>query len=261
MNASFIELGIDACYVPMLTDDAPATVSAFRALNFAGYSVTLPHKETVMNALDDIDGIAREIGAVNTIVRRDDDSLWGTNTDCAAAISSIETALGTKTQSDALPLKGKRVAVIGARGVARAIGFGLKAAGAEITLYNRTLAKAEELASELNCQARPLSEAAGLVADVICNATSVGMAPDIDATPVPAKVFKPGMVAFDAVYHPLMTRFLRDAQAAGCTIVTGLEMFVGQAAEQFRLWTGRAAPVEVMRNVVLAHLSKREESL
>lgn len=259
MNASFAAMGIDACYVPMLTDDAPATVKAFRTLNFAGYSVTLPHKETVMEALDEIDDLARQIGAVNTIVRRDDGSLWGTNTDCAAAISSIEDALSGTPKSGTSPLAGKRVTIIGARGVARAIGFGLKHAGARITICNRTPAKAEELAAELGCATAALTEAGSLGANVICNATSVGMHPDVEESPVPASVFKPGMVAFDAVYHPLETRFLREAKSTGCVIVTGLEMFVGQAAEQFRLWTGRQAPTELMRNVALEHLAAREE--
>ena len=258
MNASFLDAQIDACYVPMLVDDAPATVSAFRSLGFAGYSVTLPHKEAVMGALDDIDELARQIGAVNTVVRQPDGSLWGTNTDCAAAIASIEAALGASGQAGISVLKDKRVTIIGARGVARAIGFGLKRAGALITIYNRTVSRAEELAGELDCEFRGLAEAASLQADVVCNATSVGMHPDIDASPVPKSVLKPGMVVFDAVYHPLMTRFLREAESAGCTVVTGLEMFVGQAAEQFRLWTGIDAPTDIMHSVVLEHLTGRK---
>ncbi len=96
-----------------------------------------------------------------------------------------------------------------------------------------------------------------LEADVICNATSVGMSPREEESPVSAGVFRKGMVAFDAVYHPLMTRFLREAQDAGCVVVTGLEMFVGQAAEQFRLWTGQVGVTELMRKVVLEKLGEQ----
>lgn len=258
LNAAFIDADLDACYVPMLTDDAPATVGAFRALEFSGYSVTLPHKEVVMGALDEVESIARDIGAVNTIVRRPDGALWGANTDCEAAIASIEVALPPNASSRS-PLAGRKTALIGARGAARAIGFGLKRAGAVITVYNRTVEKARELAAELKCDYAGLDQIQNLQADVVANATSVGMHPDVDQTPVPASVLRPGMVVFDAVYRPLFTRLLREAQAAGCKVVTGLEMFVGQAAEQFRLWTGLRPPVDLMRRIVLEHLEKRTE--
>ncbi len=248
-NAAFQSLGIDAVYLPFKVEgDVANFIDAFRGLPVHGYSVTIPHKEAVAAALDEVDPVARDIGAVNTIVNRKG-RLVGSNTDWTAAISAIESELPDGG------LAGRRVALIGAGGTARAIAFGLKAKGAQTTIYNRTGDRAAALAKDVGCASRPFDALDTLEADVIANSTSIGMYPVVDASPVPATVLKPGIVVFDAVYNPVCTRLLADAEEAGCRSVSGLQMFVNQAVQQFETWTGMTAPRELMEAVTREKLA------
>jgi 3-dehydroquinate dehydratase/shikimate dehydrogenase len=276
-NAAFAHLGMNCVYVPMLVDDVTGFLARFRALA-KGFSVTLPHKERAMDSADEIDPLTKRIGALNTLVVKDG-KLIGANTDLPAAIGAMEQALGadpcatSPTESmmprpsryhasgahgeeGASPLRGKRVAVIGARGTARAIILGLVDAGAEVKIYNRTVERARLLAEEFGASWAGLDALAEIKsADVLVNTTPVGMWPKVDASPVPADVLHKGMLVFDAVYNPLETRLLREARERGCLCVSGLEMFVLQAAEQFRLFTGQEPPVDVMRDAVTRRLT------
>jgi shikimate dehydrogenase len=162
-------------------------------------------------------------------------------------------------------LSGKRAAVIGARGTARAVAFGLVEAGARVRIYNRTTTRARTLAAELSssfpdgprCEWSALDELSGLSdADVIVNTTPVGMHPRVDESIVLADALRKGMLVFDAVYNPVETKLIREARERGALTVTGLEMFVAQAAEQFELFTGEKPPVEVMRSAVEARLGR-----
>jgi len=230
-----------------------------------GYSVTIPHKENAVKAVDEVDSFVRQIGALNTIVNRND-RLYGYNTDWLAAITAIEKVMADKPtdplqsamgnrQSAITPLLGKRVALLGAGGTARAIAFGLKHRGASTYILNRTVERAEKLAQEVGCQWGPLGHLGRLEYDVLVNTTSIGMHPKVDETPAPAELLRKGLVVFDAVYNPPVTRLLREAQAAGCITASGVDMFVGQAVAQFELWTGQPAPAEVMREVVMRRLT------
>jgi 3-dehydroquinate dehydratase/shikimate dehydrogenase len=176
------------------------------------------------------------------------------NTDASAAVSALEEALrggpAPGKPGNQSPLRGKRVILIGAGGAARAVAFGLVARGAEVTVANRTRARAVRLARELRCGSCALSELASREAHVLINATSVGMRPNVDETPAPASVLRKDMVVFDAVYNPPETRLIREAKAAGCPTITGIAWFVNQAAAQFELWTGKPAPLEVMERVI-----------
>ncbi|MDF1614205.1 shikimate dehydrogenase [Desulfurivibrio dismutans] len=241
-NAAFAATGLDKVYVPLPALDGAAAVAAIRALGIAGASVTIPHKETVIPELDSVDPVAAKIGAVNTIVRRGD-QLHGANTDWLGA----NQALG-----EALELAGARVLLLGAGGSARAIGFGLLEAGAMVTLASRTPAKGQELARQLGCPWRPLAQAAKQPADALVNATSVGMGPMADQSPVAAAALANFPVVMDIVYSPLDTRLLREAAAAGCRCIDGLAMLLYQGAAQFTMWTGQEAPVEVMRQQLSA---------
>ncbi len=251
-NAAFAAAGLNAVYVPLKVERVEEFIREFRRLNVQGYSVTIPHKENAMKAVDEVDAFVRQIGALNTIVNRDG-RLYGYNTDWQAAIGAVEKVMPPVVGGS--PLRGKRVVLLGAGGTARAIAFGLKHKGAHTHILNRTVERAEQLASEVGCRWGPLENLERLECDVLINTTSIGMHPKVAETPAPAPLLRKGMVVFDAVYNPPVTRLLREAEAAGCLIASGVDMFVGQAAAQFELWTGRSAPADVMREVVLRRLT------
>jgi len=278
-NAAFQSLDMNAVYTLFRVLDPVAFVREFIPLGFEGISVTIPHKEHVMTELDEIDPVAKKIGAVNTICVCDG-KRYGRNTDWMAAVRSIEKAVRRRLGRDAL--KGLSAVMIGAGGAARAIAFGLVEAGVSVGIFNRTVERAKTLAEdvakvegletvpwnasdELRQNGRiiygglPLDGALRDVCDILVNASSIGMHPRIEASPVDKTFFRSDMVVFDAVYNPLRTKFLREAEAVGCEIVMGLEMFVGQAVEQFELWTGRTAPADVMAAVVKDRLRERAE--
>ena len=237
-NAAFVELGLNSVYVPFPVQDVAAALNGFKALHVRGVSVTIPHKQAVIPLLDEIDPMAARIGAVNTLLIDDKSGIKGFNTDWLGA----NRALG-----DCLELRSKKIMLLGAGGAARAIGFGLLEAGAEVVLASRTKKSGEKLAGELNCDWHPLADLADLAADGLVNATSVGMAPNINDSPVPRKALINFPVVMDIVYAPLETRLLREAGAAGCQTINGLAMLLYQGVAQFELWTGRDAPLTIMK--------------
>jgi 3-dehydroquinate dehydratase/shikimate dehydrogenase len=244
-NSSFMEKGLNSVYVPMKVLDIETFIKDFRKMDFHGFSVTIPHKESILPLLDDIDPVAGKIGAINTVVNQDG-KLTGHNTDCMAAVKGLEGGL----EGEKRTLKDKKVAIIGAGGAARAIAFGLKEKGCDITIYNRTLERAKRLSNDVGCKFSRFEEISELNTDILINSTSIGMFPNIEESPVPKDVLKDDMVVFDAVYNPIETRLLKDAKERGCHTVNGLTMFINQAAEQFRLWTGIEPSGKLMENVV-----------
>ncbi|MCX5649018.1 MAG: shikimate dehydrogenase [Planctomycetota bacterium] len=262
-NAAFASLGLDAVYLPFWVEGDPAAfVRAFREFGFDGYSVTIPHKQKVMEAMDEISPLARRVGAMNTVVRRPDGSLFGTNTDISAGLASIEAVVGKGW------LLGKRALLLGAGGLGRALAFALADAGTILTITDLDITRSESLAREVgsvavqsairNFTRRSLGEGgpkSAMAFDVVLNCSPVGMHPDVDASPVPAEMLRKDMVVYDAVYNPAETKLLRDARAAGCRTVAGIDHFVRQAVEQFELWTGQSAPVQMMRETVLSALA------
>jgi shikimate dehydrogenase len=246
-NRAFATTGTNAVYLAFRVTDLDSAIKGIKALNVKGVSVTVPHKIAVMEYLDDVEETAVKIGAVNTIVH-DRGKLIGYNTDWFGAIE----ALRTRTS-----IEGKSVALIGAGGAARAIGFGLKSAGGRLTILNRSRTTGEHLAGELQADFLPLEACQPGRYDVLINTTPVGMHPDTAATPIANKELSPEMVVMDIVYNPLETRFLKEADATGCRTINGVDMFVFQGAQQFELWTGQKAPVEVMRRAVLEALKAK----
>ncbi|MGA1874337.1 MAG: shikimate dehydrogenase [bacterium] len=238
-NRAFQHLGLDKIYVNFLVDEVTSFIQSFKGY-ISGLSVTMPHKQSIMNCLNRIDPLAQRIGAVNTVVKKGG-SLIGYNTDCMGAIQAIEAVI---------PLEKKKVTLLGAGGVSRAVAWGVVDRGAILTILNRTVSKAQELAGELGCQAGSLEESRSLDCDLLINGTSIGMAPQIDEMPIPDSSLKSEMVVFDTIYNPAQTRLLREAQARGCRTISGLEMFLYQAAAQFNLWTGLPAPIEIMRSAL-----------
>ena len=236
-NAAFRHLGLDAVYLAFDVEPAalaPAVAGA-RTLGLRQLAVSLPHKEAVMAHLDEIDPVARRIGAVNTVTLRDG-RLQGSNTDWLGAVRALEAHAS---------LDGARAVVLGAGGSARAVVFGLRERGARVTVLNRTPERAEALASDLGADASgPLSDLGRTPHDVLVNTTAVGLRSD--DSPVEASAIARGAVVMDAVYDPERTRLLRDAEARGARVVSGKWMLVYQAAEQLTLWSGREAPIGVM---------------
>jgi len=260
-NAAFKELGIDYLYLPFRVKqgDLQKAIEGMRALNITGLNVTIPHKVAVTHFLDKLDPLAEKIGAVNTIVN-DSGILTGYNTDAGGFLQALSER-GIKPE-------GKNMVILGAGGASRAISFILADRGAKLVILNRLLEFewAEELANrishifnkkvkalELNREnlARVLGEA-----DILVNATSVGMAPDIDETPVDADLLSSGLIVFDIVYNPMKTRLLREAEASGATTIGGLDMLVWQGALAFEKWTGKKAPVEVMKREAMKLLKE-----
>ena len=244
-NAAFAEIDRDAVYLPLWVEgDAAAFVQAMREFDFRGYSVTIPHKQTVMAAADCVEPLAARIGAVNTLRRRDDGTLFATNTDWTAGVAAIEAVVGEGW------LEGKRALIVGAGGVGRAMAFGLAQRGALVTLADVDEVRAEALAAEAGVSHVAHTEMTTPACDILLNCTPVGMHPKTDASSVPREMLREGLVVYDAVYNPAETRLLTEAREAGCRTVCGIDHFVRQAVEQFELWTGAPAPVETMRRVV-----------
>jgi len=194
----------------------------------AGFSVTQPHKQAIIKYLKSTDQAASAIGAVNTVIRKPD-GLWGTNTDGQGALDALESLLKVAEQ---------RVLILGAGGAARAIAFEARHRGAVVTIANRTNSKAEKLASDLGLEWITMGSLGKASFDILVNATSVGMTPKTENSPVHKTLLK-GKTVFDAVYNPPMTRLLMDARDSGSAIVSGVEMYVNQAAKQSELYLGR----------------------
>jgi len=246
-NAAFRQTGQNGVYVALHVTDLPGAVAGVRALNIHGCSVTIPHKVAVMDLLDQVDPMSRRIGAVNTIVN-DDGRLCGFNSDSPGAMA----ALLEKT-----PVARRRVAVIGAGGASRALAHGVQVHGGQLTIVNRSQDRGRRLASALDCDFCPLVDFSGVGFDILINTTSVGMTPNTDQMPVGHACLRPGMTVMDVVYNPLETRLLSAAKEAGCTVVDGVAMFVHQGAIQFEHWTGKKAPIQLMKKAVLKVLMEK----
>ena len=263
-NAALGEINYDGVYVPLLVDNMETFLNTFNQADWAGFSVTIPHKEAALRWAAEADQVALAIGAANTLVRQPDGALKAYNTDWSAAIAAIERGFGgdgTLAEAGKSPLQGKTVVILGAGGAGRALAFGAAVQGANVIIANRSLERAKELAEALEPQARGvgLDEIANgnVTGDVLVNTTSVGMHPNVEETPVPAATLSGYQLVFDAVYTPLQTRLLKEAAAAGCIVVTGEKMFVGQAVDQFRLFTGEEPSAELMTKVLLDSLSRK----
>jgi 3-dehydroquinate dehydratase/shikimate dehydrogenase len=254
-DAAFFALGLDAVYVPFEARDARAFLRRMahprtRELdwNLRGLSVTAPHKSTVIGALDSVEETAREIGAVNTILIEGEE-LRGYNTDAVAALAPL---------AGLIELRGARAAVLGAGGAARALLWALRRAGATPTVFARDPARASAVARKFGARSGELSGARFGGFDLVVNATPLGtrgaLEPETAAT---AEQLRGARAAYDLVYNPADTRFMREARAANCPVVVGgLPMLVAQAAAQFELWARKPAPLEAMRRAAEGRLSE-----
>src|SRR3989338_7804181 len=237
-NAIYQKEGVDAVMLAFGNPDISVLVAAVRALPIHLAAVTMPHKQTIMPLLDEIDATARDIGAVNTVVNRDG-KLTGFNTDVkgiAAALSGVDLSAGGGSSSGG---KGANVLLVGAGGAALTVAYHLHREGAHIFCHNRDRAQAEVLCKAFDGPFIETEDFAKQPFDVIVNATPIGMSPNVDAMPVPEEIIQKETAVFDLVYSPLETKLLRTADARGARAISGLVMFLAQGLEQERLWLGR----------------------
>jgi len=262
-NAAFEKLGLNYLYIPFRVkrEELGKAIEGMKSLNIRGLNVTIPHKVAVIRFLDELDPLAKKIGAVNTIVNNDG-VLKGYNTDAAGFLQAL--------LEKGIEPGGKKVVVLGAGGASRAISLILAEEGGHLVILNRRLELdwAVDLASKISKIFKKEVKALELVkgnlaavlkkADILVNATSVGMSPNINETPVAADLLKPSLIVFDLVYNPIKTRLLREAEQAGAKTISGLDMLVWQGALAFEQWTGIKAPVELMREEVIKVLQGHE---
>lgn len=259
-NRVFDKLGMDYCYMPVevTKKNLKRVFSGLKAMNVAGFNVTIPHKIAIMEYLDELDPLAATIGAVNTICVNSDGKTTGYNTDGEGFMRSLE-------DEAKISVTGKRVFLLGCGGGARAIAMTLAFHGAEkIYLHNRTVAKAEGLSEEINDKIRPCTEVVTSLKDqkealencsILINSTSLGMHPHDDVLPIDESLISPHLIVADIVYNPLMTKLLRTARDKGCAIVPGLGMLIYQGAAAFKLFTDVEPLVEEMSEVAYALMS------
>ncbi len=256
-NEAFRHEGLNICYTAFCVQDLAAAMNGVRALGILGLSVTIPHKVAVLDHLDEVDEIARGIGSVNTVIQKDG-KLLGYNSDGMGALRALK--------EGSAELDGRRVTIIGSGGAARAIAFtlGTQAPLKEIHLLGIDQEECGNLCEDLRravpvpVRWTPFSQETLRqdlqASDGVVHCTPVGMHPNEGESLVGRDDLRPGQFVFDIVYTPLQTRLLREAEAAGCRVIQGVEMFIHQAVFQFELWTGRKAPVECMRRVVMESL-------
>jgi 3-dehydroquinate dehydratase / shikimate dehydrogenase len=248
-NAGFRARRIDAVYLPFLVRALRDFLGAIEPLRVAGFSVTLPHKETILRHLDDCDPLAGAIGAVNTVVVRAKGKLYGYNTDYVGVLRALERRM---------PLRGSRVLILGAGGAARAVAFALAQSGASVCICARRPKRAEALARAVGGEAVARARLRREFFDAIVNATPIGMHPFAGDSPLEARELNCRLV-FDTIYRPRVTKLLQLAARRGIETVSGLEMFVAQGTAQWEIWTGEGAPAEAMRRAVERGLESEEK--
>ena len=249
-NAGFIARRMNAIYLPFHVEDLKDFIDSIPRFGIRGFSVTLPHKRSILNYLNGCDRLAAKIAAVNTVVVRGAGGLYGYNTDYVGVLRTLQSRM---------PLPGSRVLIIGAGGAARAVAFALARAGSAICVSARRSEQATRLAKAVDGEAIARPRLRHEFFDAIVNATPVGMFPAVGESPLEARELNCRLV-FDTIYRPRVTRLLELAARRGVETVSGVEMFLAQGTAQWEIWTGERAPVEVMRRAVLAALLREETS-
>jgi shikimate dehydrogenase len=258
-NAAFQAVGLDFAFLAFRVKPAEveSAVNGVRALNIRGLNVTMPHKTAIINHLDRVDLSAQIVNSVNTVLNKEN-LLFGFNTDGVGAVKALK--------ENGVELKGRKVLLLGAGGAARAIAYALAKEADELAVLNRTVKQAQAMARLLEKSFNKKIASGSLSpsdvetnirdSDILINATSVGMKPKSDDSPVAPKMLRRNMAVMDIVYNPIETRLSKDAKAAGAEVISGVEMLIYQGAASFEIWTGKSAPVEVMRQAALSHLQK-----
>jgi 3-dehydroquinate dehydratase/shikimate dehydrogenase len=251
-NAAMRKAGYNGVYLPIRVpaDQFDSTLEQLEELDFRGYSVTIPHKEAALAKFPDAEEIVQEIGAANTLYR-DRHGFWRSdNTDFSAAMESLQLTL-----KEGDTLAGKRLLMLGAGGAARAIGLGAVRAGAAVVIASRTQNRARQLAEQLMCRFTSWENRGSESVDIIVNCTPIGMHPNVDESPFKQHWLREDMGVFDMVYNPETTLLLKDARERGCRTVSGVEMFIRQAAAQFELFTGLKISLDDVRETLRKGIS------
>ena len=259
-NAAFSHLGLDFVFLAfhVKAADLENAMRGMRSLGIHGLNVTMPHKSTVIGCLDEVDSAVKFLGSANTILN-EDGKLSGFNTDGGGALKAL--------RANGVDLSEKKVLLLGAGGAAKAIAFSFAQEAGSLCILNRIPEKAAVLADALNrvfgkkIGGGALSPSAVQKnlqdADILVNATSVGMHPNVNQSLVEPQWLKPNLAVMDIVYNPVETKLAKDAKAAGARVISGVEMLIYQGAASFEIWTGRSAPIEVMRKAALNKLSSK----
>jgi len=250
MNTAFRRETVNAVYLALQATKLNDLLKLVEEIPIQGLSITMPHKQEIMQYLENTDPLSAKIGACNTVLRAQDGKLYGFNTDVAGIVGPLEKRLS---------LRGAKALVLGAGGAARAAVFGLRDKGAEVCILNRTAETAQKLARQSGSKSIKKDAVAKTAFDVIINATPVGMAGQKTASLLDGKELNAKLV-FDLVYNPLETPLIRLARQQGIPFSTGVEMFVQQGARQFEIWTGKPAPEEEMLRVVIHALRQQAEA-
>jgi shikimate dehydrogenase len=261
-NAAFKALNLEYVYIPFRVnkEELARAVDGLRAFNIRGVNVTIPHKVSIIPLLDEIDEFAQKIGSVNVVVN-DNGRLSGYNTDAHGFLYAL-------LDQDIEP-EGQKVVVLGAGGASRSICFALAERGASLTILNRTPGNAARFAaamSEMTGQAiqvlaltKENMAAAVDNSTLLINTTSVGMYPHADSTLVDHRMIKPHLTVVDIVYNPLKTKLLAEAERAGARTISGIDMLIWQGALAFEIWTGKQAPINIMRKDAQRYLKSHEK--
>ena len=259
-NAAFKELGLNLVYMAftVTTKELKTAIMGARSLGLTGLNVTMPHKNAVMNYIDEVDATVKGIGAVNTILSNRG-KLIGYNTDGNGAMIAL--------QENGVDPEGKRLVLLGAGGAAKAIAYHAAIDVDELVILNRSPERAMKLVEALPKSFRKKVKSGRLSfkvlkeelkeADILINATSMGMRPNVDISPVPSSLLRCDLCVMDIIYNPLETRLVTDAKSLGAKVVSGLEMLIYQGAVAFEIWTNCSAPIDVMRNAALNELEKQ----
>jgi len=261
-NAAFQHLGLDFVYVAFTVkaEELGNAIAGIRSLGFHGLNVTMPHKISVIQYLDDLDENAEKVGSVNTILNRNG-RLIGYTTDGVGAFNALK-------YNDINP-RGKKIVILGAGGASRSVSFALVKEAKELVILNRTVTRAEKLVSDLHSFIGEYAKvrSGGLTeenlrkelgdADILINATPVGMRPREDEMPLDEKYLHPDLAVFDLVYNPIETKLLKEARRIGAKTINGLSMLIHQGAVSFEIWTGVKAPIHVMMKAAEEELKMR----
>jgi shikimate dehydrogenase len=258
-NAAFDALGLDFVYTAFKVkpSEVANAIAGVRAFGIVGLNVTMPHKETVIAHLDKIDETAKFLNSVNTIQNKNG-KLYGYSTDGIGAFKALK--------ENGVDPHGKRVLMLGAGAAARAIAYTLIQETDELVVLNRTVSEAKELAETLKRRFGKKVVADSIKPDIIkehmcdsqilLNTTSVGMKPNLSQSLIAPSILKSELIVMDVVYNPVETKLAVDAKAAGAKVISGIEMLIYQGAASFEIWTGKQAPVQVMRKAALEHLKR-----
>ncbi|MFX1567970.1 MAG: shikimate dehydrogenase [Promethearchaeota archaeon] len=256
-NAAIFDLNLDYVYLAfkIKPENLRVAVKGIRTFNFIGINVTLPFKQKIMQYLDEIDPIAKKIGAINTI-KNDEGYLTGKNTDADGGITALKNT-GYK-------ISGKNILLLGAGGAARALVYKMAEEANKIIIINRNLKRALKLSNNIrknfgiNIEAKKLSrntvKNGCMKADIIINTTPIGMYPNIDESPIPIECLHEGLIVYDIIYNPIVTKLIRDANQKGCKTLGGLDMLVNQGALAFEWWTNEKPNIGLMKTKVVEFL-------